>query len=86
MTSGPQARSVVELGADFHALRPIVSEGRLTALDSGRIELSVTLSCEGAELKSIHHEIDPSFDIRPRGRHTADRAATPGMIGSRALL
>jgi hypothetical protein len=53
----------IELAADVHALRAVVSGGRLTTLDSGRIELSVTLSCEGAELKSIRHEVDPSFEF-----------------------
>jgi hypothetical protein len=54
---------LIELGADVHALRAVVFGGRLTALDSGRIELSATLSCEGVELKSIRHEIDPSLEF-----------------------
>jgi hypothetical protein len=53
----------LELGAVIEALRAVVTDGRLTAIRSGRIELSATLSCEGVELRSVSRTIDPSLEF-----------------------
>lgn len=55
----------IGLSAIVHALRAVVFNGRLTAIRSGRIELSATFSCEGVEISSMRREIDPSlgFDL-----------------------
>jgi hypothetical protein len=53
----------IDLAAVIQALRAVVSGGKLTAIRSGDVELSAKLSCEGVELTSIEHRIDPSLEL-----------------------
>ena len=52
----------IDVSFVLHAVRAVVSAGRLTAVRSGLVDLGAELSCEGVPIKSVSRQIDLALE------------------------